>query len=129
WPERVSLRSTASSKGSRAIWPGTATRPAPAASTAGRTPACRGAISSTATRCTGFSKRKGARPCLSAARRGSSADEGALHHEVGRAVQRAFDEAARLDQILDVAQHVHRSADHDAVGFPVQRLDAEIAVE
>src|SRR5215204_6151228 len=61
--------------------------------------------------------------------RRSSADERALDDETAGVAVRAFLEAEALDQRLDIPEHRHRAADHDAVGFGVQRLDAEIGEE
>ena len=58
-----------------------------------------------------------------------SADEGALDHELGRVAERALAEAEALDQFLDVLQHRHRAADHDAVVGRIERCDAEVGVE
>src|SRR5690606_35271314 len=60
---------------------------------------------------------------------GKSADEGALDDEIGRMAERAFVEVEALDQFLHVLQHMHRAADHHAVGLRRQRRDAEIAIE
>src|SRR5690606_29042986 len=58
---------------------------------------------------------------------GVSADEGAFYDEIARLVERAFNEAGGLDHLLDILQHRHGAADHDTIGFAVERLGTERA--